>query len=229
MPRIARVAPGGIVYHVLNRANGRLALFRKDADFLAFENVLLQAHQRHSIRILGWCIMSNHWHFVVWPRKDAELSQFFGYLALTHATRWQSAHDAVGTGHVYQARFKNFMIQEDQHLLTVLRYVERNPLRARAVTRAEDWRWSSLHVRLHGPEKMRGLLSDRPIDRPRNWTALVNQPQTDAEVEAIQTATNRGRPFGADSWVKSMATRHNLQSTLHSRGRQVGWRKAKAK
>ncbi len=129
MPRIARVAPGGFVYHVLNRANGRLRLFKKEADFLAFQDVLLQAHERHSIRILAWCMMSNHWHFVVWPKRDGELSRFFGYLGLTHAARWQAAHDAVGMGHVYQARFKNFMVQEDGHLLTVLRYVERNPLR----------------------------------------------------------------------------------------------------
>jgi putative transposase len=228
MPRIARVAPGGFVYHVLNRANGRLRLFKKEADFLAFQDVLLQAHERHSIRILAWCMMSNHWHFVVWPKRDGELSRFFGYLGLTHAARWQAAHDAVGMGHVYQARFKNFMVQEDGHLLTVLRYVERNPLRAGAVKRAEDWRWSSLHVRLHGPEKMRAVLSDWPIDRPAGWAALVNQPQTQAEVDAIQTATKRGRPLGNDAWVRSMAARHRLESTLRDRGRQKGWRKRKA-
>ncbi|HEX4055085.1 MAG TPA: transposase [Tepidisphaeraceae bacterium] len=78
MPRLARVAPGGLVYHVLSRANGRLRLFRKESDFSAFYQGLLQARARHSIRILAWCIISNHWHFVVWPRKDGELSRFFG-------------------------------------------------------------------------------------------------------------------------------------------------------
>ena len=85
---------------------------------------MLQAHQRHPIPILAWCIMSNHWHFVVRPRRDGELSRFFGYLGLTHAARWQAAHNAAGMGHVYQGRFKNFMVQQDAHLLTVLRYVE---------------------------------------------------------------------------------------------------------
>jgi len=228
MPRIPRVAPAGFVYHVFNRANGRLRLFRKEADFLAFEEVMLQAHQRHPIPILAWCIMSNHWHFVVRPRREGELSRFFGYLGLTHAARWQTAHNAVGMGHVYQGRFKNFMVQQDAHLLTVLRYVERNPLRAGAVARAQDWRWSSLHVRLHGPQEMRRLLSDWPIDRPRDWTRLVNEPQTQAEVDAIQTATQRGRPLGSPSWVKATAARHGLSSTLRPRGRQKGWRKRKA-
>jgi putative transposase len=227
MPRIARVAPGGIVYHVINRANGRLRLFRKDSDFTAFYNVLRQAHERHPIRLLAWCVMSNHWHFVVWPRHDGELSRFFGYLALTHAARWQASHAAVGMGHVYQGRFRNFMVQEDEHLEWVLRYVERNPLRAKMVRRVEEWPWSSLHVRENGPDEMRELLSDWPIDRPRNWIERVNRPQTAAEEEMIRMSRRRGRPLGDNRWVDMMAKRHGLQSTLRERGRQLGWRKEK--
>ena len=225
MPRSPRIAPGGIVYHVLNRANGRQRLFAKEADFLAFYDVLLQARARHPMRILAWCVMSNHWHFVVWPRKDGELSRFFGWLGLTHATRWQVAHRVVGTGHVYQGRFKNFMIQQDEHLRWVLRYVERNPLRAGAVGRAQDWRWSSLHARRHGPEPVRNLLSEWPIDRPTNWIELVNRPQSPAEEQAVRTSTQRGRPLGSASWTGGMAARYDLGSTLRERGRQKGWRK----
>ena len=225
MPRSSRIAPGGVVYHVVNRANGRLRLFRKETDFLAFYNVLLQAQQRHPIRLLAWCLMSNHWHFVVWPRREGELSRFFGCLGLIHAARWQVAHDAVGMGHVYQARFKNFMIQQDAHLLWVLRYVERNPLRAGLVRRAQDWPWSSLYARLHGPPPIRELLSDWPIDRPDDWTAQVNRPQTETELEAIRTATRRGRPLGSDRWINAAVAQHGLQSTLRPRGRQPGWRK----
>src|SRR5437762_1844741 len=130
MPRQPRVAPGDEIYHVLNRANGRLRLFRKPGDFRAFYDVLALAMSRHPTRLLAWCVMGNHWHFVAWPRRDGELSRFFGYLGLTHATRWQASHGAVGTGHVYQSRFKNFMIEQDTRLAWVLRYVERNPLRA---------------------------------------------------------------------------------------------------
>jgi len=225
MPRLARVAPGGIVYHVLNRANGRARLFRNDSDFAAFYNVLLQTHERYPIRLLAWCVMPNHWHFVVWPEKDGELSRFFGYLGLTHAARWQAAHNAVGMGHVYQGRFKNFMIEQDEHLEWVLRYVERNPLRARLVRRAQHWPWSSLHARLSGPVEMRRLLSPWPIERPRDWLAQVNRPQTDAEIESIRTSLLRGRPLGDGGWVRAMAARHALQSTLRPRGRQKGWRK----
>ena len=98
MPRVARKAPGGVVYHVLNRANGRLRLFKKEDDFLAFEKVLLSAWERVPIRILGWCVMPNHWHFVLWPAKDGQVTAFMRWLTLTHAQRWKHAHAAVGMG-----------------------------------------------------------------------------------------------------------------------------------
>ena len=110
MPRAARNAPGGLVYHALNRANGRLRLFKKDEDFLAFERVMKLAFERVPIRVLAWCFMSNHWHLVLWPRHDGELTAFMRQLTLTHAQRWKHAHNAVGHGHLYQGRFKSFPV-----------------------------------------------------------------------------------------------------------------------
>ena len=227
MPRLARVAPGGVVYHVLNRANGRLRLFKKDEDFLAFEEVLALAHERQPIRILDWVMMSNHWHMVLWPKRDGELTSFLRWLTLTHAQRWKHAHDAVGHGHLYQARFKSFPIQQDAHLLTVLRYVERNPLRANLVKQAEQWRWGSCSVRKQPGHPLAPLLSDWPIDRPRRWLDLVNQPQTQAEEAAMKLSIERSRPFGQPAWVQKTAEKLHLQQSLRPRGRPVGWRKKK--
>jgi putative transposase len=227
MPRAARNAPGGIVYHVLNRANGRLRLFKKDEDFLAFERVLKLAFERVPIRILGWCMMSNHWHLVLWPQRDGELTAFVRQLTLTHAQRWKHAHAAVGHGHLYQGRFKSFPIQEDKHLMTVLRYVERNPLRVGAVKRAQDWRWGSCHVRAKRGHDLQPLLGAWPIDRPANWTRLVNEPQTEAEEHDLKTHIARGRPFGDPTWVEQTASALGLEKTLRPRGRQKGWRKLK--
>ena len=120
----------------------------------------MEAHDRFPMRILSWCVMPTHWHFVLWPRRDGELSAFMGWLSLTHAQRWKTAHDAVGRGHVYQGRFKNFVIERDEHLLAVLRYVEQNPLRANLVKRAEAWQWGSLWVRENGNQRMGDLMSD---------------------------------------------------------------------
>src|SRR5512135_1081483 len=154
MPRRARVAPGGLAYHVLNRTVAGLPLFRKAADYEAFERIMIEAHERHPLRILAWCLMRNHWHFVVWPREEGEVTAYFRWLAHTHAMRLHVAHRTVGRGHLYQGRFKSFPIQEDEHFWTVCRYVERNALTAKVVDRAEDWRWCSLSARRRGDERL---------------------------------------------------------------------------
>ncbi|MGA2442100.1 MAG: transposase [Tepidisphaeraceae bacterium] len=225
MPRTARNAPGGLVYHVLNRANGRLRLFKNADDFLAFERVLVLAHRRAPIRILDWCLMSNHWHLVLWPREDGELSAFMRWLTLTHAQRWKHSHAAVGHGHLYQGRFKSFPIEQDEHLLTVLRYVERNPVRAGLVRRAERWRWGSCHVRQDRSHELYPLLSAWPVPRPSKWLETVNLPQSEAEEKTVKQCIARNRPAGSDPWVQRMAKALSLGHTLRPRGRPVGWRK----
>src|SRR5437870_4093756 len=167
MPRQPRAAPGGFVYHALNRAVARLPLFQKDGDYDAFERVLAEALAEHPTRLLAYCLMPNHWHFVLWPRRDGELTAFLRWL--THTQRWHAHYHTAGTGHLYQGRFKAFPVQEDEHLLTVCRYVERNPLRAGLVSRAEAWRWSSLAHRLAGDAQAQKLLHPWPLPLPADW------------------------------------------------------------
>lgn len=143
MPRRARSIQGGLVYHVLNRANGRLPLFRKEADYEAFERVVEEAYAREPLRVLAPCAMPNHWHWVVWPETDRQVSDFFRWLTVSHTQRWHAHYHTSGTGHLYQGRFKSFPVETDEHLYTVLRYVARKPVRAELVACAEAWRWSS--------------------------------------------------------------------------------------
>jgi len=219
MARKPRVAPGGVVYHVLNRSVGKATLFRRRGDFEAFERLLVEAHRRVPLRLLSYCVMGNHWHFVTWPGKDGQLTEFFRWLAHTHAMRWRVAHDSVGYGHLYQGRCKSFPIQNDEHFLTVCRYVERNPLNAGAVKRAEDYRWSSLYARQHKDEQMLAALSDWPVERRADWLEHVNQPLTRAELLKFEASLNRGRPFGSDKWIASTAVKLDLQHTLRREGR----------
>lgn len=115
MGRPHRTATGGLVYHVLNRANARMRIFQKDEDFDAFERIVAEARDREEMRILAYCVLSNHWHFVLWPRRDGELSRFMGWLTLTHTQRWHAHRRTAGQGHVYQGRFKSFPVEEDEH------------------------------------------------------------------------------------------------------------------
>jgi len=103
MPRRARIAPGEIIYHALNRANGRNKLFDKPEDYAAFERIMVAAMCRSPIRLLAYCLMPNHWHMVLWPKKDGEMTEFLRWLTLTHSQRLHAHRHTTGYGHIYQA------------------------------------------------------------------------------------------------------------------------------
>jgi putative transposase len=194
-------------------------MFRKEADFEAFQDVIVEAHEKHPIRILSYCILSNHWQFVVWPEADGQLSEFFRWLAHTHAMRWRVSHSTVGYGHLYQGRFKSFPVQSDDPLLYLLRYVERKPLSAGLVEKAQMWRWGSLWSRVHGERALRAILSPWPIKRPSNWTARVNMPLTAKELERVRLSIERGQPYGEDDWVRRTVQKLGLMHTVRPEGR----------
>ena len=215
MPRTARASRANYCYHVLNRGNGRAQVFHKPGDYEAFVALFERACERLPMRLLGYCLMPNHFHLVLWPRKDGDLSRWMQWLLTAHVRRYHRHYH--GSGHVWQGRFKAFPIEQDEHLLTVLRYVERNPLRAGLVERAEDWQWSSL--RLFTPEPQEEWLHAGPVPRGRTWLAWVNQPQTELELARLRHSIERGAPFGSESWIKRTATKLGLEASLHPRGR----------
>ena len=160
-----------MVFHALNRGVGRRKIFSTDRDYLAFEETVEETLELYPMRILGYCWLPNHWHFVLWPEEDGQLSAFLGRLTNTHTQRWQRAKQKVGYGHLYQGRFKSFPVETDEHFYTVMRYVERNALRANLCETAEAWRWGSLwrrtnNVRSPLPKRLapewRGLKDCRP-------------------------------------------------------------------
>lgn len=217
MPRSSRYAPGGMVFHVLNRAVGRRNLFDKPGDFEAFERVLQETLQLRPMRVCSYCWMSNHWHFILWPENDGDLAAFMQQLTNTHVKRWKEHRYETGYGPLYQGRYKSFPVQTEDYFYQVVRYVERNALRANLVERAEQWRWSSLCAGRKASN--RDILSKWPLPRPRNWIELVNEPQTEAELIALRHCVKRGTPFGEKAWVETTADQLGLASTLRPRGR----------
>jgi putative transposase len=220
MPRAARIVPGGVVFHVLNRGNDRRRIFDDRGDYEAFLRVMQETQARLAMRVLAYCLLPNHWHLLLWPVADGDLGTFMQRLTTTHVRRWRLHRRSVGRGHLYQGPYKSFPVQEDDHFYAVARYVERNGLRAKLARTAEAWPWSSLAQRADRQgAKEAPELSAWPVSRPRNWAAWVNGPQTEQELEALRLSVNRGRPFGGDDWRKSAAERLGLEFTLHPRGR----------
>ncbi|MEO2046164.1 MAG: transposase [Pirellulales bacterium] len=159
--------------------------------------------ERVPLPLFAYSVMPNHWHFVVRGETDDQITAFFRWLTHTHTMRWHAHHRTSGTGHLYQGRFKAFPIEESDHLLSVLRYVERDPLQANLCEKADA----------------RALLAKWPIPRPRQWRSYVNKPINEKELEAIRKCTRRGTPFSNDRWISQSAARLHLQYTLSPRGR----------
>ena len=217
MPRQARHAPGDVVYHVLNRAAGRMELFRHDADYAAFVRTLAETIECVPMRVCGYCVMPNHWHLALWPEHDGALSRFMQRLTITHVRRWIEHRHRVGMGSVYQGRYKSFAVENDEHFTTMIRYVERNPVRAGLVRKAQRWPWSSASA-VRMPDVPPIEISRWPVSRRADWIAWVNAPQTVAEGEAMQRSIRYSRPLGSPAWVSKMEKRLGL-GPLRPRGR----------
>jgi putative transposase len=219
MPRTARSCSGGYTYHVLNRGNARATVFHKPDDFDAFLDLMAESSVRTPMRVLSYCLMPNHFHLALWPRQDGDVSRWMHWLMTSHVRRHLGRYRS--SGHVWQGRFKAFPIQEDEHLLAVLRYIERNPLRAGLVVRAEEWRWSSLRW-LSSPAQAPVRLEPGTVPRGTLWVEGVNAVTSDIETQIIRESVRRDRPLGTSEWTLETAKALNLEYSLRPRGRPRG-------
>ncbi len=193
-----------------------MELFSGEKDYAAFEGLLQETPESRPMRMCAYGLMPNHGHLVLWPEHDGDLAAFMRQLTTRHVRRWQLHRGRVGYGHVYQSRYKSFPVEEEEYFDQLVRYVERNALRAGLVQRAESWKWSSLWRRTSGTPEQKQLLSAWPVPHPRGWCKFVNQPQTEAEVEAIRRCVARGQPYGGEAWVRRTAEQLGLESTLRA-------------
>ena len=193
-------------------------MFHKDGDYAAFVKLLSQASERTPMRLLSYCLMPNHFHLVVWTRREGDLSKWMQWLMTSHVRRYHRHYQS--SGHVWQGRFKSFPIQSDEHLLTVMRYVERNPVRAKniPVRKAQNWPWSSVGTPPPDTEVI-PQLHPGPVARRADWLGWVNTPLSKEEDDALRVCLNRGQPYGEADWQKRIAKRLGLESTLRPRGR----------
>jgi putative transposase len=125
------------------------------------------------MRIIAYCLMPNHWHLLLWPERAGELSRFLHRVTGMHASRRRRETSTTGQGAVYQSRFHAVGVGDTKHLFVVWRYIERNPLEAALVSRAEDWPWSSAAQAAGRSSELR--LDDGPVARPAEWLTVVNR------------------------------------------------------
>lgn len=223
MPRPLRPIDDGLIYHVINRGNNRQPVFLKQEDFEAFLRALAELKERKPFKLYGYCLLNNHFHLLLQP-VGTSVSRIMQSLLVSHTQRYHQHYQSGG--HVWQGRFKSPVVQNDEHLLTVLRYIEANPLRAKIVARAEDYSWSS--YRHHGLGETNELLdplisyedlSPYPGVRQRKWGAMVHRPFKEQTLAAIRRSNETGLPYGDATWIKRLAKKLDLDLTIRARGR----------
>lgn len=219
MARQPRIDLADHVYHVINRASGRVPIFKTARDYLLFESVLEEAQEREDMRIFAYCVMPNHFHLALYPRKDKDVQRFVGWLTKTHTQRWHAMHQTIGHGHLYQGRYKSFIVNTDEYYLWLMRYIEQNPLRAKLVSKAEDWRWGSLYRRLSGTDDQKKVLHPWICEVPRDYLKHVNTLLHKNALVSIRNSVVKGVPLGGEEWRLGLIQSLNLGYTTRGAGR----------
>jgi putative transposase len=191
----------------MNRAARRLRLFESSGDYQLLLMCLIDALEAIPMRLLAYCVMPNHFHLVVWPNTFPELSRFMKLVTGMHSQRWPRQKGSLGTGCVYQGRYRAVPVEHGQHFLVLCRYVERNALRVRLVERAEDWPWSSAYQRCTNSNTI--PLRGWRIPQPANWLIELNLSEARQDSDAVRRTTAGGLPFGSKEWARMAAPARN--------------------
>ena len=181
--------------------------------------MLLDTKELVDMRILAYTIMPNHWHLVLHPKNDGDMTTFMQRLSNTHTRKVHSLTKTNGSGHLYQGRYKSFLVETNDYLLALIKYVERNPVRAKLVKKCEDWKWGSAYRRISGTTKENNLVDAIPADVPNNYSRWINTIEDEKVIQSIRSSVVKSTPYGGEKWIEKMVATHKLQATLRSPGR----------
>ncbi|MEZ5670719.1 MAG: transposase [Alphaproteobacteria bacterium] len=221
MARLARIVVPGVAHHVTQRGNRRQDVFFEDADYAAYVALVSAACRSEDVRCLAWCLMPNHVHLILVPASEDGLRAALSEAHRRYSRRINSAHG--WTGYLWQGRFASYPM-DDAHLVTAVRYVELNPVRAGLVTRAEAWRWSSAQAHVEGQAD--GLTDLKcTAGLHRNWRAMLRHgleagDLTDEAAAAIEAHARTGRPLGSDGFVAKLEAATGRQLKRRKPGRK---------
>jgi putative transposase len=184
MPRHPRDAVLGCVYHVANYGNEWREIFSQPPDYDRFISLLREARSHVNVSVLGYCVMPTHFHLLLRPEAANALSEYMKRVTCGYACDLRFRTNSVGYGHVFQRRFRGARVTDEEHFISALRFIESNAFRARLVTRAEAWRWSSVNERIGNPAAR--IVAPSPVALPANWTCWVNLGQPEHVVTRLR-------------------------------------------
>jgi putative transposase len=218
MPRRARIVVPDCAHHVTQRGNRRADVFFDDEDRLYYKEVLREQAECRRLLIWHYTLMTNHVHFIVVPQVETSLAETFRNAHSTYSQWFNRKYDLKG--HLWQARYYSCALDE-AHLWRAARYVERNPVRAHMVDRAEDYRWSS--ARAHAYNKPDPLLDPGSpiVGAVGNWAEWLVAEDIPSELAAIRTATGRNLPLTDEAFISELEVQSGRRLRSGKRGRKV--------
>lgn len=224
MPRPKRISLEGLIYHVINRGNNRQDVFRDNEDFEIFLKTIKKFKEKYAFKIYGYCLMNNHVHLILEPTIKNTLSKIIQSITLSHIRLYHKKYRS--SGHLWQGRFKNPIIQADEYLLESLRYVELNPVRAGIVRSPEDYPFSSCKFHIEGIDPI-GILDEDPIflslaDTERNrqstYKKFLSTEQNEEIIKTIRQSIESGFALATDTFAEQLREKLALLRP-RSRGR----------
>jgi putative transposase len=217
MPRIARGLADNQIYHVINRGNRRETIFHDSYDYDKFLKLIKEAKDLYQIKIYAYCLMPNHYHLVIYTKVAESLSLSMHKINSSYVRYYNQRYKV--SGHLWQGRYKSFIVQEEAYLLTLLRYVEANPLRAKIVKDCIAYKYSSAKIRIEEIED--SILDGSPINLPENWNEYINNKESKSNLGAIKNSLDRQAPLGDENWCYRVSKKYGLESTITPRGRPM--------
>ncbi len=224
MPRPPRISLEGLIYHIIQRGNNRQNIFREPEDFETYLSVLKRFKEKYSFKLYCYCLMSNHVHFIIEPTKPKTLSKIIQSITLSHLRLHHSKYSS--SGHLWEGRFKNPVIQADNYLLECLRYIELNPVRAGIVKTPQEYKWSSYGFHAAGKNDRRLLdkdvvyssLAQTDEERYKAYQRFLTLEQDEKIIESIQKSI-AGGILGSDEFCKQVKKEGLGVPKRRSRGR----------
>lgn len=207
MPRVARIVLPQVAHHITQRGNNRQDVFFVDEDRALYLRLLGEACRRWGLRLLGYCLMTNHVHLIAIPDKTDSLARAIGRTHWHYAQTVNRLHGR--SGHLWQNRFYSAAM-DDEHLLLAMRYVEQNPLRAGLCACPWDYAWSSAAVHCGRTKAAEDDLLDhaawRQVAGQLDWNRLLGENLDSTRIHRVRHATSRGRPLATDAWLSKLET-----------------------
>ncbi|MFZ6006188.1 MAG: transposase [Nitrospirota bacterium] len=220
MPRIARAVAVGFPHHIIQRGNNKEKVFFEEEDRQKYLELLKKYSDKWECPVIAYCLMGNHVHLLVRPKREESLYKMMQGLTLCYTQHINRKYEK--TGRLWESRYHSCIVDREHYLWAVARYIEQNPKRAKIVKKEEEYPYSSAKAHIEG--KRDDILGGKLLNdnQRKDYIAFIRESITEEEIQRLKYSTRTGRPFGREEFIKRMEKKLNKRFILQRPGRPKG-------